>query len=116
MRTGYRDWLQANYQDGTVTTQISEARRLEGAYGDLDEHLDRDEFGSILATLAYSPADKVAGKPNPSRIPIEGNNLYEGLAHLRSALSYYRRFRTAAGSGKESIAVWPELDTMRALF
>jgi hypothetical protein len=116
MKTGYRDWLQAHFQDGTLTTQISEARRLEGAYGDLDEHFDRDEFASILATLAYSTADKVAGKPNPSRVPIEGNNLYEGLAHLRSALSYYRRFRTAAGSGKESIAVWPELDTMRALF
>jgi hypothetical protein len=116
MRTGYGDWLQANFQAGTRTTQLSQARRLEDAYGDLDQHFERDEFASILADLAYSAADKAAGKPNPSRIPIEGNKLYESLAHLRSALGYYGRFRAAEDAQKGSITEWPELETMRTTF
>jgi len=113
---GYRDWLKASFQSATVTTQLSEARRLEAAYGDLDEQFERDKFGRILDSLTYSAADKAAGKANPSRVLIDGENLYEGLAHLRSALGYYRRFRDAQGTAKGPATDWPELETMRATF
>ncbi len=116
MRGGYGDWLQANFQAGTRTTQLSQARRLEDTYGDLDEHFERDKFASILANLAYSAADKAAGKPSPSKIPVEGNKLYESLAHLRSALGYYGRFRAAEGVQSGSSASWPELESMRQTF
>jgi hypothetical protein len=71
MKANYGDWLQANFQAGTRTTQLSQARRLEDAFGDLDKHFERDRFASILAELSYSAADKAAGKVNPSRIQIE---------------------------------------------
>jgi hypothetical protein len=88
----------------------------EDAYGDLDEHFERDEFGSILADLGYSAADKAEGKPNPSRISIEGKRLYESLAHLRTALGYYVRSRTAEGTKTGATTGWPELQAMRAVF
>ncbi len=116
MRNDYGDWLQAHFQDGTRTTQLSQARRLEQAYGDLDEHFDRDKFRSVLADLAYSTDDEAQGKPNPSRVRVEGNKLYEGLAHLRSALGYYTRFRTAQNAETNSMASWPELEAMRGTF
>lgn len=116
MRDGYGDWLQANFQSGTRTTQLSQARRLEDTYGDLDAHFERDKFASILADLAYTAADKSAGKSNPSKIPIEGSKLYESLAHLRSALGYYSRFRAAEGAQVGASASWPALDSMRHTF
>jgi hypothetical protein len=111
MKEDYEQWLQANYQAATVTTQLSQARRLEKVYGDLDEHFDRDQFASILADLKYTAADKDAGKPNPSRVAIDSNNVYGGLSHLRGALGYYGRFRSGG------VAVeWPELEVMRKRF
>jgi hypothetical protein len=115
MKREYSDWLQGNFEAGTRTTQLSQARRLEEAYGDLDMHYERDGFASLLADLAYSTADKADGKPNPSRIVIEGNKLYDSLAHLRSALGYYRRFRVAH-AGPEQGTEWPALEAMRVAF
>jgi hypothetical protein len=116
MKAAYGDWLQANFQAGTRTTQLSQARRLEDLYGDLDEHFERDQFASILADLAYSTADRAAGKPNPSKVRIEGDKLYESLAHLRSALGYYGRFRAAEGVKTGTSSSWPELEKMRQKF
>ena len=116
MRSNYGNWLQANFQAATRATQLTQARRLEQAYGDLDQHFERDKFHSILADLTYSTDDAAEGKSNPSRITIEGNNLYEGLAHLRSAVNYYIRFLVADGDETTSTPSWPELDTMRATF
>jgi len=116
MKAGYGDWLQGYYEAATRTMQVAQARRLENAYGDLDEHFERDEFGSILADLAYTAADKTAGKPNSSRIPIEGNDLYRGLAHFRGVLGRYRNFRAAGNAQAKPTTNWPELDSMRATF
>lgn len=95
MRDDYEHWLRAKYKAAnTVTTQLSQARRLEKFYGNLDEHFDRDRLASILADLAYSSTDKEAGKPNPSRVPIDGDNVYGGLVHLSGAVRRYGRFRS----------------------
>lgn len=117
MKTNYGDWLRTNFQPATVNTQLAQARRLEEGYGDLDDHFDRDKFKSIIDDLAYSASDRDRGKPNPSRIQINGEKLYEGLAHLRSALGFYRRFRSAQdGLEGKSKDGWPELDKMRSAF
>lgn len=81
----------------TVSTRISDARRVERHFGDLDAAYDADEFASILADLAYSAEDNAVGKPNSSRIQIDGDP-YKSLASYRSALSTYRQFREGSGS------------------
>jgi 5-methylcytosine-specific restriction enzyme B len=112
MKADYESWLRANFEAATVTTQMSQARRLEKAYGDLDDHFDRDQFANILADLRYTTADRAAGKPSPTeRVKIDGENLYGGLSHLRGALRYYGRFRSA-GEAVE----WPALELMRQRF
>lgn len=92
----FRTWLvSASYGDDTVSTQIARAKRLEEAYGDLDEHFDHDKFSSIRETLTYSAADKREGKPNPSKLEINGD-FHSNLASHRATLNSYQHFRDDA--------------------
>jgi 5-methylcytosine-specific restriction protein B len=88
----FRVWMQEQGQaQSTVSTRLADARRVERHFGDLDEALKRDRFASILDDLAYSAEDNAAGKPNMSKIQIDGD-AYKSLASYRSALSVYRQF------------------------
>ncbi len=93
MRTdAFRAWLSDQDQAASsVSTRVSDARRVEAHYGDLDASNARDGFSEILAALAYTAADREAGAPNPSRLPIQGD-LYDSLASYRAAVTAYRRF------------------------
>ncbi|PWG03525.1 hypothetical protein DF286_12060 [Sphingosinicella humi] len=81
----------------TVSTRIADTRRVERHYGDVDAAFEADGFASILADLAYTAEDNAAGKPNTSRIEIDGDP-YKSLASYRSALSIYRQFRESEGA------------------
>jgi endonuclease len=96
MRKDYRAWLEAqSYGANTVSTQCSNASRVEQAYGDLDEAYATDRMESILSSLKYSSADGRRGAPNPSKVHI-GGDLYKSLASFRTAVGLYRRFRDEA--------------------
>jgi len=82
----------------TVSTRLSDARRVERHYGDLDEAYERDRFASILEDLTYTAADREAGRPNPSKLEISGD-LYASLGPYRSVLYVYAEFRGGAVEG-----------------
>ena len=88
----FREWLAAKFAANTVSTQMSTARRVEVAYGDLDEIYDQDQFEALLGELAYSKADEAREIANPSKIQIE-RSVYDTLASCRTALRTYRNFR-----------------------
>src|SRR5665213_1068096 len=93
MSPDYQRWLIAeNYDHGTISTQLSRAARIEEYYGDLDKHYDFDELQSVYECLRYSSQDTRRDRPNPSRLPINGD-LYNNLASYKSAVQLYRRFR-----------------------
>jgi 5-methylcytosine-specific restriction protein B len=117
MQPGFADWLKAEqYGKSTCTTQQSQVRRLEFAYGDLDAAFAADRFASIYADLTYSSKDEKAGRTNQSKVTIEGKGIRAGLLHLRGALSRYQQFLNDGSSGKEDEYAWPELKVMRGLF
>lgn len=92
----YRAWLLTQeYAPNSVSTKLSDARRVDRAHGDLDEHFDRDRMANLLQLFDYSSADQVAGRPNPTSLSIDGN-LYNNLSGYRSAITGYRRFREAS--------------------
>jgi RecB family endonuclease NucS len=93
----YRNWLQQKFEVGTVQAQIDRANRLERYYGDLDEQYNKDNFESLMLLFRYSREDARRQRENPTQIPIEGD-LYTGLQSCKSALGYYRRFRTETSS------------------
>lgn len=93
----FRNWLiNLGQAASSVSTRVSDARRVETHYGDLDEAFERDGFEEILSALAYSSADRAQAKPNPSLLPIDGE-LYDSLASYRAAVTAYRRFSSDAG-------------------
>ena len=93
MKATYKSWLeQQDYASGTVQTQVTRARRVEECYGDLDEHYDQDQLQGVIAELRYSTGDERRGRPNPSKIPFEGN-VRNNLASYRNAVERYCKFR-----------------------
>lgn len=96
MRDTYRDWLmRQKYAEGTVQAQLHRAGRVEKHYGDLDRHYEADRLEGIIADLQYSTEDARRSKPNPSKIPFDGD-IRSNLASYRDAVARYRRFRDEA--------------------
>lgn len=93
MHPAYSDWLRrAVPTESTWRTKLSELRRIEAAYGDLDGLYDQDELQSLLGELTYSTEDSRLGRENPSRLEIVGD-IRNNLASYSSALRKYIRFR-----------------------
>ncbi|MBX7540312.1 AAA family ATPase [Qipengyuania sphaerica] len=91
----FKEWLASEgLVASSISTRISDLRRVEKHFGDLDAAYDQDGCASIFQKLTYTAADQAAGKPNPSGIEIEGN-LYDGLSGYKSSLTAYVRFRNS---------------------
>lgn len=100
----FKAWLAAQGQaSASISTRLSDARRVESLYGDLDQAFEDDRFDAILADLAYSKADEANGRPNPSRIEIDGN-VYNSLASYRAAVMAYLKFCDGDALGDPSQA------------
>ena len=101
MKTGYRPWLeQQKYDPGTIQAQMHRAGRVEKYHGDLDQHYAQDRLQSVIDALRYSTDDKRRNKPNPSKIPFDGD-IYNNLASYRNAVERYRRFRDTGADETE---------------
>ena len=100
MRTDeYRAWLeQSELSESSVSTGVSDTKRVEKHYGDLDGLYDEDRLEGVLRELRYSAEDKRTNAPNPSRLPIDGD-LYKSLPAYRTAVRKYREYREAHAAG-----------------
>lgn len=93
MRASYEDWLRAAVpSDGAFRTKLSELRRVERAYGDLDEHYDDDELSTLIEEFTYSSADAANNMANPTKFEINGD-IRNNLASYKAAIAKYQRFR-----------------------
>ncbi len=117
MKSTYQHWLeQRSYADGTVEAQMHRAGRVEECYGDLDEHYDRDQLRSVIDELKYSAEDERRNKPNPSKIPFNGN-IRNNLASYRNATERYCKFRreTVDDENIAGISSLPTTDVEEAI-
>jgi hypothetical protein len=80
------------YGAGTINTQMSRAERVAQCHGNLDEHYANDRMASLIEVLRYSAEDARRNRPNPSKIPIDGN-LRNNLASYCDAVRRYQEFR-----------------------
>ncbi|MBY6014698.1 AAA family ATPase [Qipengyuania gaetbuli] len=105
----FKEWLASEgLVASSISTRISDLRRVEKHFGDLDAAYDQDGCASIFQKLTYTADDQAAGKPNPSGIEIEGN-LYDGLSGYKSSLTAYVRFRNS----ETNAGVMSEADRIR---
>lgn len=91
----YEGWLRLTLDQRTIDSRLSNLRRIDRAYGDLDELYDKGGFASLLQELIYSSKDARFNRPNLSRIEIAGD-VRNGLATLKSAIQKYALFRQQA--------------------
>jgi len=92
MKPTYRSWLEGQkYDSSTVNAQMYRAARVEECHGNLDQHFADDQMASLISALRYSTDDQRRGRPNPSKIPFEGD-IKNNLASYRNAVERYRRF------------------------
>ena len=104
MQAGYRNWLEdQKYQAATIAAQMHRAGRVEEHYGDLDGHYAKDRMASLIEALTYSANDKRLNRPNPSKIPFDGD-IWNNLAAYRDAVKRYRKFRDDVAG-----AAWAQL-------
>lgn len=93
MDSRFEAWMLACGNDTAATkSRVSNLRRIESSYGDLDALYAEDGLASILEGLTYTASDANSGAANPTLIPIDGD-IRNGLATLRSALNKYKQFR-----------------------
>jgi hypothetical protein len=105
VRPDYEQWLRnQRYEEGTINTQLYRARRVEECYGSLDEEFAKDRLESLINSLQYTAEDERQNRPNPTKIPFDGN-AYRNLASYRDAVKRYRNFLN--GEAPVAAAVMP---------
>lgn len=89
----FEEWLNMqDYAANTVASQLSRIDRIRRAYPDIDEQFEHDAFDNLQREFAYSRRDELNGRPNPTRLSIDGN-IYHSLSTYRSTLGRYQRFK-----------------------
>jgi endonuclease len=92
VRPEYEQWLKTQgYEPGTIAAQMYRAGRVETYYGNLDEQYAKDHLEALIQSLRYTAEDRRQGRPNPTKIPFEGN-AHNNLASYRDAVKRYRTF------------------------
>lgn len=101
-REAYQRWLESQqYAANTITAQMHRANRVEEFHGDLDEHYAKDRMASLLEGLTYSKNDERNNRPNPSKIPFDGN-IRTNIASYRDAIKRYMKFIESGFTTQES--------------
>jgi len=102
-REAYQQWLESQqYAANTITAQMHRANRVEECHGDLDEHYAKDQMLSLLAALTYSKNDERHNRPNPSKIPFDGN-VRTNIASYRDAIKRYIKFLESGPAVQETL-------------
>jgi hypothetical protein len=101
----FRDWLQQEkktVKKSTIVTLVTDAKRIDKAYGGLDQQYDIDKLESVISSLRYTANDKRAARPNPSKLEVP--DPYRTLPAYLNAAVQYRKFREAATGNKPEVA------------
>lgn len=108
MRPSYENWLLAQgYAQNTCTAQMYRVRKVESHYGELEEIWRAGKFEALVDDLTYSTEDERHGRPNPSRIPFNGD-IRTNLASYRDAAKRYVDFLSSGEESEISAPAAPE--------
>lgn len=94
-REEFKNWLINNYKNGkgmgagSAENRVSNARKVENAFGDLDQHFENDKLESVMILLQYSKGET---KPLHKGIEIKGDYV-DGMATLRQSVRRYLEFK-----------------------
>ncbi|HET9639880.1 MAG TPA: hypothetical protein VFP12_11810 [Allosphingosinicella sp.] len=99
----YRAWLEAGPLDPkTIEDQLSRARRVQRAFGDLNTAYRQGQSQRILDRLEYTAEDGRRGRPIPDELYIVGDPV-TGMANLRTAARKYFKFEAETASSQVTL-------------
>lgn len=103
MRGDYERWLrEQQYDQGTIANQLHRVRKVEEAYGSLDDLVRSGMIDDTIDQLRYSTSDERKNRPNPSKIAFQGN-IRKNLQSYKSAVVLYRRFASGQSEADEDV-------------
>jgi endonuclease len=92
MKSNYSTWLaEQKYAENTQAAQIHRVKKVEDAYGSLDDHFKNNTYQELIDNLSYSTDDERAHRPNPTKIKFDGN-IRNNLQSYKNAVVRYRKF------------------------
>ena len=92
MKNDYKQWLEEQgYATTTVNLQITRVKKVEEAYGSLDDHIRNYTLKDVINSLVYSAQDERDEKPNPSKITINAPPK-KVLQSYKDAVIRYQKF------------------------
>ncbi len=95
---GFRMWLEeGGLKESSIQTHITDVKRVERHYGNLEALYRKDRFDEVLRELRYTAEDERHRAPNPSRLPIEPRVRpnYSVLQCYAGTVRKYREFLDA---------------------
>lgn len=88
----FEKWLKDyGFNPHVVSSRLSNVKRIEEYYSNLDQRINENTINSVLELLTYGAKAEKAGLPAAHCIPINGN-IRNGTATLKSALNLYCQF------------------------
>ena len=106
MQRGFKTWLE-ELNIAAPSSYVSQIRRIESYYGDIDVHYEKDGCASLLTEFEYSSDDRLNKREKKHKIPIdpkEGNDrfrsYYSGTKDLWSRINKYIEYREIEQDGQ----------------
>lgn len=89
-----KEWLETtqDFTKATIQNRLSNLRKIESYYPNLDQEFDRDHCQRILKELEYTIDEYRLGQPVKHKIEINGNQ-FTGTATYRSTLKLFVEFK-----------------------
>lgn len=98
----FREWLQAKgYQDKVVQSRITNVRKIEETYPDLDSRIQDGTISNLISAFSYNVSDRNHNREPLHKIQINGDQ-YNGTATYKSALILYVTFSNESKGSQES--------------
>lgn len=91
----FKKWMKefCDFNDTTINNRISNCKKIESSYGDLEDIFRKDKCLQIINDLSYTTKDERENLPPKHIIPINGN-VRNGSATLKRAVNLYVEFET----------------------
>lgn len=89
---GFKQWLvESGMQESTARSRVTNVRKIEDVYPDLDSRIDDGTIINLLSVFNYTNDDRKNNREPLHKIAIDGD-IYNGTATYKSALTQYIRF------------------------
>ncbi|MDE6228465.1 MAG: hypothetical protein K2M40_01605 [Muribaculaceae bacterium] len=103
----FKTWLvtQKGLNESTATSRVSNIKRIEKYYGNIQTLIQKGLVNNLLDELSYTKEDERNNLPPSHKIPINGtkkDSIFNGSATLKQALELFIKFYETVDTSKSA--------------